>query len=220
MEKDPEHRKPAQLAVDFAIKAQDKNLGGWRYIPGDGSDTSVTGWYVMALQSARMAGLEVGSPDLELVNKFLDKVASNDGREYAYQIGKGATLTMTAEALLCRQYLGWKQQDPRLVDGMKLINANKVSFGEANSYYWYYATQVAHHMEGDEWDEWNKVMRQAVPSAQIMTGDERGSWDPNTDRWGGHGGRLYMTCLCTYMLEVYYRHLPIYSNFTRLNTGN
>ena len=26
------------------------------------SDTSVTGWYVMALQSGRMAGLEVQSP--------------------------------------------------------------------------------------------------------------------------------------------------------------
>jgi hypothetical protein len=31
---------------------------------------------------------------------------------------------------------------------------------------------------------------------------------------GGHanerGGRLYTTCMATMMLEVYYRHLPIY----------
>jgi hypothetical protein len=219
MEHDPAHKQAAQLAVDYAIRAQDKNLGGWRYVPGDGSDMSVTGWYVMALQSAKMAGLDVSSPDLDLVNRFIDKVAHNDGREYSYQIGREPTITMTAEALLCRQYLGWKQNDPRLVDGMKLLNANKVSFANQNPYYWYYATQVAHHMEGDAWDEWNKVMRQAVPSAQNQTGNEKGSWNPGDDKWAVHGGRLYTTCLCTYMLEVYYRHLPIYSKFTRLNKG-
>ena len=32
------------------------------------------------------------------------------------------------------------------------------------------------------------------------------------------GGRLYVTALCTWMLEVYYRHLPIYgSGATRRN---
>ena len=31
------------------------------------------------------------------------------------------------------------------------------------------------------------------------------------DQWGQHGGRLYTTCLSIYMLEVYYRHLPIYN---------
>jgi hypothetical protein len=32
------------------------------------------------------------------------------------------------------------------------------------------------------------------------------------DRWSnlGQGMRLYTTCLSLYMLEVYYRHLPIY----------
>jgi len=68
-----------------------------------------------------------------------------------------------------------------------------------------------HHMEGDAWDKWNRVMRDSVPKHQVMTGSERGSWDPQGDRWGNFGGRLYQTCLCTYMLEVYYRHLPIYS---------
>ena len=28
--------------------------------------------------------------------------------------------------------------------------------------------------------------------------------------WGQFGGRLYVTCLSTYILEVYYRHLPLY----------
>jgi hypothetical protein len=65
-------------------------------------------------------------------------------------------------------------------------------------------------MDGKEWDQWNAVMRQAVPTAQIKSGDEKGSWSPSDDRWGGHAGRLYTTCLSIYMLEVYYRHLPLY----------
>jgi hypothetical protein len=55
-------------------------------------------------------------------------------------------------------------------------------------------------------------MRQYLPETQVKKGPEAGSWDSNSDRWGGSAGRLYVTCLRTYMLEVYYRHLPIYSS--------
>jgi hypothetical protein len=71
-------------------------------------------------------------------------------------------------------------------------------------------------MEGKIWDDWNKVMRQEVPAHQIKVGSEAGSWSPQGDKWAGisfGAGRLYMTCLSIYMLEVYYRHLPIYSGY-------
>jgi hypothetical protein len=63
-------------------------------------------------------------------------------------------------------------------------------------------------MEGDIWTKWNSVMKQEVPSHQVKNGQQAGSWDPNGDKWGSSGGRLYVTCLSIYMLEVYYRHLP------------
>jgi hypothetical protein len=50
-----------------------------------------------------------------------------------------------------------------------------------------------------------------LPAEQVKSGREKGSWDPSLDRWGHVGGRLFVTCLCTYMLEVYYRHLPLYA---------
>ncbi len=128
-----------------------------------------------------------------------------------------ADIVMTAEGLLCRQYLGWPRNDERLVAGADYLLRNRLNYHDRDVYYWYYATQVLHHMEGTHWDEWNKVMRQEIPSRQVKSGREAGSWDPggeNPDRWGnpqrGEGGRLYVTCLSTYMLEVYYRHLPIY----------
>jgi hypothetical protein len=209
MTKDEKFKRPAQLALNFAHKAQAPE-GGWRYEPQIDSDTSVTGWYVMALQSGLMAGLEVQSPALDKINQFLDRSGHENGSKYAYKPGMEATLTMTAEGLLCRQYLGWKHEDERMRQGIEFVLANPIDYADQNVYYWYYATQACHHMDGEHWNRWNAVMRQAIPEAQLKTGNDRGSWASSGDRWGPHGGRLYVTCLSIYMLEVYYRHLPIY----------
>ncbi len=210
MTKDSQVRLAAERAVDYAVKSQD-SLGGWRYQPGFDSDTSVTGWFMMGLQSARMAGIEVPSETLERINGYLDKVASPDQARYGYQPGKKeATYAMTAEGLLCRQYLGWPKDDPRLATGVNLILSRPVNWEDRDVYYWYYATQVLHHLHDEKWHEWNDLMRQVLPENQTKSGPERGSWTPLGDEWGAAGGRLYVTCLSLYMLEVYYRHLPIY----------
>ncbi len=77
MSKDSGLRLAAEKGVQFCVESQDA-LGGWRYRPRDGSDTSVTGWIMMALQSARMAGLEVPAKTLERISDYLDK-AGVDG---------------------------------------------------------------------------------------------------------------------------------------------
>ncbi len=208
--------EPAQRAVAFCVASQDKKQGGWRYdYPPTDSDTSVTGWFVMALKSAQMAGLEVPQETIYNITRYLDSAAMGDGR-YAYTPGSFGTLAITAEAYLCRQLLGWKQDDVRLVDGCKILTANLVKYnaGEPSDvYYWYYATQVCHHMEGTIWTTWNEAMRKELPEHQVTDGPEYGSWDPKGDKWGSAAGRLYTTCLSIYMLEVYYRHLPIYSAY-------
>jgi hypothetical protein len=221
MTKDAALREPAAKAVEYCVKTQNPR-GAWRYgLSRDGYsadvDTSVTGWIVMALQSARMAGLEVPQRTLALVHKYLDEAGNRAGTRYAYVPGADTdNPVMTAEALLCRQYLGWQQYDERLLDGVKYllldVNLPKWNKTDVNYYYWYYATQVMHHMEGEYWDRWNSVMRDVLVRNQTRSGKEAGSWDPAPDiQWGLHGGRLYSTCLATYVLEVYYRHLPIYA---------
>ena len=210
MTHDEELRKPAQDAVDYCVKIQTPQ-GGWRYNPGTGNDLSVTGWFAMALQSARMAGLEVPSSTFKRLSDYLDTVQKEYGSRYSYQRRQGATPAMTAEGLLCRQYLGWERDDQRLVDGVSYLLKYLPDWDDRNVYLWYYATQVMHHMEGEPWQRWNGVMRQLLPEKQEKR-RERGSWSPLGDRWGSQGGRLYTTCLSIYMLEVYYRHLPLYSH--------
>jgi len=220
MSKDERFREPAQRAVQYCVRSQG-TAGGWRYWPRQDSDVSVTGWILMALQSARMAGLEVPTPTLERAERFLDSVALAGGSRYPYQKNQQASNVMTAEGLLCRQYLGWKRDDPRLVEGVEWLMQpeNLISReGPRDVYYWYYATQTLHHMEGDYWKRWNNVMRQVIPEQQVKNGREEGSWDPikpQRDKWDQDGGRLFVTCLSIYMLEVYYRHLPIYSSVYR-----
>ncbi len=210
-------RRPAERAIKFAIEAQDPEFGGWRYRPRSDSDTSVTGWFVMALQSARMAKLTVPDKVLKRVNDYLDLAQLDEGRRYGYLRDGIPTKAVSAEGLLCRQYLGWPQNDPRLIEGVSdLVKNAPITYDQGpdhDVYCWYYATQAAHHMEGKIWTDWNNVMRELVPKQQVSKGPEAGSWDSLGDKWAGWNGRLYMTCLSIYMLEVYYRHLPIYAGY-------
>lgn len=211
------YREPAIKAVDYCLEAQ-SSAGGWRYAARSDSDLSVTGWILMALQSARMAGLEVPRAVLDKAAGFLDEVEEGNGSRYRYHRGKPSTRAMTAEGLLCRQYLGWKRDHPGLIEGVEwlLEPQNELSYTrDRDVYYWYYATQVMHHMEGEPWQKWNARMCEVVPTAQVREGVETGSWDPNeptADRRAEEGGRLYVTCLSLYMLQVYYRHLPLYTS--------
>ncbi|RMF93373.1 MAG: hypothetical protein D6741_13760, partial [Planctomycetota bacterium] len=56
---DPELERTVRRAVAFSLSAQDPRGGGWRYRPGDPGDTSQMGWQLMALRSARLAGIPV-----------------------------------------------------------------------------------------------------------------------------------------------------------------
>jgi hypothetical protein len=88
-------------------------------------------------------------------------------------------------------------------------------------YYYYYATQVFHHLGGKNWKWWNDKMREVLIKEQITPKNsgwqqtyahEKGSWSPEGDPFGGVGGRLMQTSLSILTLEVYYRHLPLYKS--------
>jgi hypothetical protein len=211
MSGDSRFREPAARSIAYAVKIQAEE-GGWKYIPGSLSDTSVTGWFVMALQSARMAKLEVPQQTLDRISAYLDKVQANGGRQYAYELTAPGNITpaLSAEGLLCRQYLGWERNDPRLLEGVSALNQMPIVFGaDRDVYYWYYATQATHHMGGAIWADWDQELQGQLPPNQVKTGREAGSWEPGGDRWG-YVSRLYVTCLSIYCLEVYWRHMPIY----------
>ena len=215
-------RIPAQKAVEYIEKAQHAE-GGWRYQPGMSGDTSVFGWQLMALQSARSAqlGLNVAPETMDLAEQYLDRV----GRQYrgAYREFPAGVLyryqpresrpsaTMTAEALLCRMYLGWDRSQARMRLGVDyLLTEHPPDASEPNIYYWYYATQALHHFGGKGWDRWNLQLREILVNMQEKKGRYPGSWGPEDFEWGPQGGRIFVTSLAICTLEVYYRHLPLF----------
>lgn len=217
---DPQLRAPAQRAIDFIAQSQSPDNGGWRYVPGQPGDTSVFGWQMFALRSARLAGLRVSSKVLKGCRAYLDEAATDSKKiTYSYMPGRSISPVMTAEALLARQYLGWPRNSPALIKGASMIANHLESAKERNIYYWYYATQLLHNMQNKDWKRWNARVRDGLVAMQT-TGDgcDRGSWDPNSpqpDAWSRtdtrHGaGRLYLTSLSILTLEVYYRYLPLY----------
>ncbi|MBI1900349.1 MAG: terpene cyclase/mutase family protein [Planctomycetia bacterium] len=208
--RDEKLRKPAQLALDFIVKAQHSE-GGWRYAPRQQGDTSVVGWQLMALRSGQMAYLNVPEKVIDAAKQYLDMAQCDyTGSQYAYMPGHGPSHVMTAEALLCRQYTGWPANHVGLTTGCDwLLKEHSPNKGSGDVYYYYYATQVMHHIGGERWKKWNDEMRDLIVKSQSTEGHEAGSWDPR----GGHsgsGGRLYQTALSICILEVYYRHMPLY----------
>jgi hypothetical protein len=209
MTKDGKLRSPAQQAIDFIVSAQDKNGGGWRYKPREPGDTTVTGWQIMALKSAKAAELKVPDEVVQKAQKFLDSVSTVGGSQYAYTAGGGpGTPAITAIGLLCRMYLGWTPEIPALEKGVDYLSETGPS--PNNLYYNYYATQVLHHWGGEPWSKWNDVMRDQLVDTQVQEGDAAGSWGPTGDHGSGPGGRLYQTTLSVMTLEVYYRYMPMY----------
>jgi hypothetical protein len=71
-----------------------------------------------------------------------------------------------------------------------------------------------YHMQGQHWKTWNGKLRDLLVSTQVTQGALAGSWKP-MDAREKPGGRLYATALRLLMLEVYYRHLPLYQQLEK-----
>jgi hypothetical protein len=197
-------------AVAFTLAMQNKETGGWRYNLGDPGDTSQLGWQLMALKSAELAGIPIPSDARQGVFRFLGSVSyGSRGGLAAYRTGETPTRTMTAEALVCRQFLGVGSDTPAVTEATDYLLAELPGEGKANIYYWYYGTLAMHQIQGDRWQRWNAALQKALISTQQTGGPNAGSWDPDA-LWGTYGGRLYNTTLSTLCLEVYYRFLPMY----------
>jgi hypothetical protein len=205
MSDDETFRVAAQRAVDFIANAQ-HSKGGWRYLPRHPGDTTVFGWQMMALKSAHMAGLNVPSPTISLAEQFLDSVQSGDGAYYGYMTPDESP-GPTAIGLLIRMYTGWRRDVTPLSKGVAYLARKGPS--ESDMYFNYYATQVLHHYGGQAWPKWNEQLRDYLIRTQAAAGHERGSWF-FVDKHGSKGGRLYTTAMCAMILEVYYRHMPLY----------
>ncbi len=238
MKKQPDLRflEAARKAVAF-IEDQQHDDGGWRYNPRGNSDTSVSGWQVLALKSAREAGIKVSDECVDKVRKFFRSCEERDeGRTGYTGPGNHISDATTGVGMLVHQFL-LGDPDADLVKkaasylanqaermwggGVDPFVANPNHFGQtkrawgrgsgvADYYLWYNCTLAMKTAGGADWDRWNKIVRDLVIGLQKPkdAGCARGSWDPDP-RWGQQGGRVYSTALAVLTLEVYYRFATV-----------
>lgn len=202
---------PAQAALNYIVAAQCRD-GGWRYTFQDkrGGDTSVVGWQVMALKSGHMGHLLVPPQSIQGSMMFLDKVQSNGGAWYGYATPSTSLRpSTTAVGLLCRMYMGWDKNNKALQEGVASLA--KTGVLKKDIYYNYYAAQVLRQTGGPEWEKFNTELRDWLVETQAQEGGAKGSWFFGDNGHVGSAGRLCITSFATMILEVYYRHMPLYS---------
>jgi hypothetical protein len=231
MTKDPALHPYAQAAINFIQRAQGPN-GSWGYGPGGNGDTSIVGWQVQALAAARLSKLVVDDRVIKKAISFLNLAAGGSRKSmygYADSAGAAPGTPLTAVGLLCRYYIdSWGPSHPGMIDGVAGLVKNPPLYkgaavpGVSNMYYYYYATQVVHFYEGEDWKNWNEGIKGAdgtrkggmrdwlVKSQNKKDGANLGSWDPEGGFFGTSCGRVGTTAMCLLTLEVYYRHLPLY----------
>lgn len=213
----------AQKAIDYCTEVHQFGDGydklGWRYAPKSEGDLSVSGWFIMALKSAKVAGLKVSPAAFDGAIKFLDSVEVKDGdvggypaSHYKYMASNEHAHTghrLTAIGTLARQFMGWKKDDLQgSVDWF--VNKGGVPNAGANGesvdlYYWYYGSMCVFQQGGSVWDKWNAGMLKSLLGTQCGQGDAAGSWNP-TGEYSTEWGRVGQTALSTLCLEVYYRY--------------
>lgn len=234
------HRR-LEAAVELALRAQNvrnksrQHDGGWRYTPSSSdSDLSVTVWLLMALRSAKNAGLDVPDSAIERAVGYLKRsfsyIRGQDGLGgFTYlpnQTASQRLVSPNSMGLLSMQVVG--EYDSEMVHATARTLRQFGPDWQTNwlfySIYYYsqgmyqYAEgmrQAGKKAEGDTWaSESFAVVRDLLLQHQELEGNPRsnphyGSWESPTGMERG-AGRVYSTAMGVLSLSVKYHFLPIY----------
>jgi hypothetical protein len=203
-------RGTLRRAVDLIVKSQNKQ-GGWRYQPySTDADISVTICQIMALRSARNAGIAVPKSTVLNCIKYVKECQNNDGGfRYTQQIGpSGFARTAAGVAAL---YSAGVYKGPEVEGGLRYlmgfkpgVNVNDWNRGrEYAAYYFYghyYAVQAMWTAGGKYWKEWYPAIRDDLLARRRQF--REGIW---YDRICAH----YGTAMACIILQIPNNYLPI-----------
>lgn len=222
-------RDAMQRAVDFIVRTQDKSSGGWAAEPGQTPVAWVTVWQIMALRSGYQAFLRIGPETRDKAAAFLEHLLDDAGG-CSGKVNSAADSDLALVArLVSRRYLDWEEGGtPAASDGGQLRPVSPAELlarpalqemlerlsrlGPSNkdAVYNFHVTLLLQNLGDSAWDTWNRQMRGQLVDSQVKSGDEAGSWWQPDDVRAALAGRLLQTALNAMILEVYYRHLPLF----------
>lgn len=204
-------RTRLQSAVNLILTSQrvkkgEKHRGGWRYVPNAGdSDLSVSVWQVMALRSAKNAGIEVPSESIEAAVEYIRRCYNQRHDAFSYEPGGNPDYAMVAAGLLAMQVCG--QYDADEVKGAAdWLNNRELNYGHHWFFYGTYYFSQGMYQRGGVYAE---RARSRVEDVLLRFQTDGGSWTASSGQERG-AGRVYTTTMAILSLSVKYHYLPIY----------
>ena len=187
------------------IERSQNNEGGWRYnpVPYD-ADVSVTICQIMALRSARNAGIEVPKETIDKAVEYVRQCQNPDGG-FRYQLTSGFSAWPRSAAGVASLYYAGIYQDDAIERGQNYLISQALP-GATNApgahyfYGHYYSVQTMYLAGGEYWARWWPAIRTELTDRQ----QKDGSWaDPSV-------GPAYGTAMALIILQMPKRFLPIF----------
>lgn len=179
--------------------------GGWRYnpVPHD-ADVSVTICEIMALRSARNAGIEIPKETIDRAVEYVRACQAPDGG-FLYQLGRGGSAWPRSAAGVASLYYAGVYSDQAIDRGLEYLRINAFpgggrTFGNHYFYGHYYAVQAMFLAGGDHWAAWWPAIRDELIERQSRDG----TWAD------AHAGSAYGTAMALIILQMPKRYLPIF----------
>lgn len=181
------------------------NEGGWRYnpVPND-ADISVTICQIMALRSARNAGLDIPKTTIDRAVAYVRQCQNADGG-FQYQLQRGGSAWPRTGAGVASLFYAGVYEDQAIDRGINYLmgNAFPGSARADNTHYFYghyYSVQAMYLAGGDAWARWWPAIREEL----IRKQGADGLWDDD------HAGKAYGAAMALIVLQMPKRYLPIF----------
>jgi hypothetical protein len=201
-------RPKLEKAIKLIIACQNRE-GGWRYRPvAQEADISVTVLQVVALRSAKNAGLDVPQKTLDDAVGYVKQCYRPERGGFAYQPGKEPGFARTAAAIYSLQVCGL-YDDPMVVKGAQYLMRE---FREKGMEWWtygnFYAAPALYMQGGETWQKYYDMVKRALLKRVVNRGD-LSYWDGRVEG-EREVGPIYTTAANTMILAMPYHYIPLY----------
>ena len=185
-----------------AVSKEERHQGGWRYHPGSSdSDTSCSGWALMALRSAKLNGAAVPDKAIADAVAYLRRHQDDKEGSFGYMDRHDHARSLTGMGLLCLELCGRHGTEDTVQAADYVMKTFRDLPGDQFEFYGnYYNAQGTFQIGGRYWSEYADWMYETYLKKQ----SEDGSWNSR------EAGRIYGTCMMVLAFTVPYRQLPIY----------
>lgn len=198
--------KALRIIIDAQrVKKDKRHAGGWRYTPtATDSDTSCSGWCLMALRSARLNGAQVPEQCIKDAVQYMHNHHSKKAGCFAYQNNEDYGVTLSGAGILCLELCG-RHEDPDSLAAAKFLMGvyREKLVEEGYAYYGlYYSSQGLFQLGGPNWKEFSEWMYATYLPLQ----KPNGSWPQHKSETSC----TYATAMTILAFAVPYRQLPVY----------